>query len=364
MSARIEVVSGPLAGKAFPVRGATFSIGREAGNDLVLEDGTVSRRHVLIVPDASGAAVRDLGSRNGILLDGKPAREGRLAHGESFSVGRIACRFLLDAPPPKSPEAPAASPAKGGGFDRRFALVLAVSGLLVAAILFLWYLKAHPKRPEEKVVSLLEGEERYQPFLKGIQDFSLKDPKGEGVVRILKRYKGALAFRAMAQGEAEIDVAHEGGARTLLKVSVHGHKSLPPWTDFSPEDLGNAAKLEEKFRRKMAEAVALASEGKLRDALVIAQATEGFYYAQMPKPPVAVEARDRAKDWGDRLQEKIDRLEEERIHQSDLRNYEAVRDTLWAMRDLVELNSAARQRLQFLMGLNEDSLSSSPRERR
>ena len=122
MSARIEVTSGPLAGRVPPVRGSSFTIGREAGNDLVLEGGTVSRRHVVIVPDASGASIRDLGSRNGITLEGRSAREGRLAHGTAFSVGRISCRYLFEAQVSEPKTLVPAKRVPSGGFDRRFAL--------------------------------------------------------------------------------------------------------------------------------------------------------------------------------------------------------------------------------------------------
>ena len=356
MSARIEVTSGPLAGKVLPVRGSSFTIGREAGNDLVLEDGTVSRRHVVIVPDPSGASIRDLGSRNGITLEGKSAREGRLAHGTAFSVGRISCRYLFEAQasPPKT-----LVPAKripGGGFDRRFALVSSVALLLVAMILFLWYRKAHERGPQEAVVSLMQEEERYQPLEKPLQDCVVKDLKGEGVVRILKRYKSALSFRAMAQGDCDLELRYEDGTGSVLKVSVRGVKSPPVGMEIPPEILGDASREEEHFKLKMAEATARAAEGKLRDALVIARVIEGFYYSRMPKPAVAVEARNQALQWEARLQERLDRLEEERRHQSELRNYEAVEKALWSMRELVEDRSAEHQRLQYIKKVNDLNL--------
>ncbi len=47
-------------------------IGRGPGLDLTLSDADASRRHVEVARRGSGLWVKDLGSKNGALLDGKP----------------------------------------------------------------------------------------------------------------------------------------------------------------------------------------------------------------------------------------------------------------------------------------------------
>jgi len=54
--------------------GAEVKLGREAGNDLVIDDATLSRVHLLLRRDAAGAwTAQDAGSRNGTKVDGAPA---------------------------------------------------------------------------------------------------------------------------------------------------------------------------------------------------------------------------------------------------------------------------------------------------
>ena len=53
--------------------GPEVRLGRAAENDLVVDDGTLSRSHLSFTKDTSGAwVVRDVGSSNGSQLEGKP----------------------------------------------------------------------------------------------------------------------------------------------------------------------------------------------------------------------------------------------------------------------------------------------------
>ena len=61
---------GPDAGASAEIAGGSFRIGTSAENDLVISDGTVSRRHCELEPTPSGVRVRDAGSTNGIELAG------------------------------------------------------------------------------------------------------------------------------------------------------------------------------------------------------------------------------------------------------------------------------------------------------
>ena len=47
------------------------TIGRGQGNDLRLDHPLVSRHHVRIELDGTGIVLRDMQSRNGVLLDGR-----------------------------------------------------------------------------------------------------------------------------------------------------------------------------------------------------------------------------------------------------------------------------------------------------
>lgn len=70
-------------------------VGRDSGCDLVLDDGSVSRRHVELQPRRDGYVLRDLGSTNGtmvngVLLDGLQP----LNSGDVISVGSFIFKYL------------------------------------------------------------------------------------------------------------------------------------------------------------------------------------------------------------------------------------------------------------------------------
>ncbi|HTU58966.1 MAG TPA: FHA domain-containing protein, partial [Polyangiales bacterium] len=66
-----------------------FRIGKSNDNDLVLADDTVSRAHCEILHDTRGFLVRDLGSTNGTMLDGREVKEAYLTPGSALTIGSI-----------------------------------------------------------------------------------------------------------------------------------------------------------------------------------------------------------------------------------------------------------------------------------
>jgi ABC transport system ATP-binding/permease protein len=77
-----------LPARVVSLRQDVMRIGRDASNDLVLDDPNVSRQHAEVRRDASGGyALRDLSSRNGTRLNGRPVRASPLAPGDVIGVG-------------------------------------------------------------------------------------------------------------------------------------------------------------------------------------------------------------------------------------------------------------------------------------
>lgn len=68
-----------------------YVIGRSAiVADLVIEDTEVSRRHAVIERTAEGWVITDLGSTNGIIVDGEVVRRAVLRAGVVMSIGPMA----------------------------------------------------------------------------------------------------------------------------------------------------------------------------------------------------------------------------------------------------------------------------------
>ena len=74
--------------------GNRLTIGRDGSNGLVLDDPNVSRFHAEIIRTSGGAEVRDLGSRNGLRVNGQKVSRGPLAPGSEVGVGPF--RLVFD----------------------------------------------------------------------------------------------------------------------------------------------------------------------------------------------------------------------------------------------------------------------------
>ena len=84
---------GPRVGERMPLR-AVSSVGRDAGNDIVLNDEAASAKHAIVSFADGEWWLEDAGSTNGILLNGSWIwdRE-RFHYGDEIAVGRIALRL-------------------------------------------------------------------------------------------------------------------------------------------------------------------------------------------------------------------------------------------------------------------------------
>ena len=68
-------------------------LGRDAAADVRLVDDRVSRLHARIRSDGTGFVVEDLGSTNGVAVNGVPVDEHPLADGDLISLGGVDLRF-------------------------------------------------------------------------------------------------------------------------------------------------------------------------------------------------------------------------------------------------------------------------------
>ncbi len=97
-------VRGPLKGHVIPLPQGEYWVGRQASNDLQLEDNAVSRRHCLFVRSGELCTLKDLASRNGTFVAGTPVTERQLDPGDEIRIGGSAFCYLLDAQEGLPPE--------------------------------------------------------------------------------------------------------------------------------------------------------------------------------------------------------------------------------------------------------------------
>ncbi|MAB88135.1 MAG: hypothetical protein CMJ90_01585 [Planctomycetes bacterium] len=93
--AELQVLNGPLQWKTFKISGPRFLMGRQDTCHLVLNDGWVSREHAVVIEASAGEyTVQDLGSENGIFVNGARVQDSKLKHADILRVGRTEMRLF------------------------------------------------------------------------------------------------------------------------------------------------------------------------------------------------------------------------------------------------------------------------------
>jgi hypothetical protein len=94
-----------------------FLLGRTPGEGIEIDDARISRRHAMIKRSGEYLEVEDLGSRNGIRVNGAEVRSRQLFPGDRIEIGDTVLR--LDGPAPAVHQTPVvpASPVRGAFGD-------------------------------------------------------------------------------------------------------------------------------------------------------------------------------------------------------------------------------------------------------
>jgi hypothetical protein len=80
-------------------------LGRHAECDIQLNSRKISRRHCCIAQVSNYLVVRDLGSTNGVRVNGVRVIEGRLKAGDELTVGNFRYQLTWDDKPASAPVA-------------------------------------------------------------------------------------------------------------------------------------------------------------------------------------------------------------------------------------------------------------------
>jgi len=143
MAAQYQLVmhAGPTPGKTFPLEGEGITIGREAGNGIIINNAEVSRKHAQLSLQGGKYIISDIGSTNGTFVNGQRITgQHVLVPGEVISLGEqitllfeaqvpvdpnatmlsgAAARTMTDPHPSAPPPAPAPIPPQPSGYAGR-----------------------------------------------------------------------------------------------------------------------------------------------------------------------------------------------------------------------------------------------------
>jgi hypothetical protein len=91
--ARLDFLLGPMANQTLPLSEEVTTIGSVAGNTVVLADPAVSRKHAGIRKVNGAYELADLGSTNGIYVNGHKVPKKTLDPGDIIRVGNTEAVF-------------------------------------------------------------------------------------------------------------------------------------------------------------------------------------------------------------------------------------------------------------------------------
>lgn len=90
----LVVRKGPEVGERFYLEKPRLSVGRDPGNDIFLNDITVSRTHASLEVSGGDVTVVDEGSLNGVYVNGVSIDRSALRNGDQLQVGRFQMVFM------------------------------------------------------------------------------------------------------------------------------------------------------------------------------------------------------------------------------------------------------------------------------
>src|SRR5438874_11435273 len=101
-SASIRFLTGPLAGNIFQVNKPIITFGRDPGNDVVISDPTVSRKHAQLVNNAGQWSIEKLAEQNVVTVNQQNVQAAVISDRDTIGLG-TGTTFLFLISSPQSP---------------------------------------------------------------------------------------------------------------------------------------------------------------------------------------------------------------------------------------------------------------------
>ena len=94
--ARLDFILGPMAGQKLALTDEVTTLGSVAGNTVVLADPAVSKKHAGIRRVDGHYELADLGSTNGVYVNGHRVPKQKLGAGDVVRIGNTEAVFRVD----------------------------------------------------------------------------------------------------------------------------------------------------------------------------------------------------------------------------------------------------------------------------
>ena len=89
-----------------PVQRPVLLIGRHPECDVRIDLSKISRRHCCVAMAYDRVLIRDLGSRNGVRVNGQVVEESLLVEGDEVAIGPLIYRLVAETPQPAAAARP------------------------------------------------------------------------------------------------------------------------------------------------------------------------------------------------------------------------------------------------------------------
>ena len=88
MVAKLITTSSSGEQKEYPLTAETMTIGRKPGNDIPIDNLSISGKHAQVITILEDSFLEDLGSTNGTYVNGKLVKKHALEDGDVITLGR------------------------------------------------------------------------------------------------------------------------------------------------------------------------------------------------------------------------------------------------------------------------------------
>ncbi len=165
--ARLVVVSAQLAGTEYTVDRSPCRLGRGTECEVRVDHRSISRHHATIEVVEGQFVIKDVGSANGIQVNGETYATTRLQPGDRIDLGHIQLRFFA---PGQIPEF-----AELLSLQRRPSTNLLPTALLVACMLLLaagawWAVKGRANNQAQTLAAKTAEQQNWQKTMDGLRD--------------------------------------------------------------------------------------------------------------------------------------------------------------------------------------------------
>jgi len=92
----LVVLEGPAAGSEHELDRERISLGRGPDVDIVFDDDAMSRQHAAVELQADGYRLRDLGSTNGLSVNGSRVSAADLKHADRIEMGAHVLQYVVE----------------------------------------------------------------------------------------------------------------------------------------------------------------------------------------------------------------------------------------------------------------------------